>query len=89
MNTNLLGAIKMIYYFKSNTEKLLTEEKVLLLSKGSQKSLDLNPSQMSDLELNQLISTLAYLKSEENGFVAGNEVNDWLEAEKIVKSYIC
>jgi hypothetical protein len=54
----------------------------------SQNLIEKKPLKMSDHELHGLISTVAYLKSEGNGFVPGNELDDWLQAEKIVKSYI-
>jgi len=70
------------------TNILSPKVKTLLIEVESQKLIEQKFSHMSDNELHDLISTVAYLKSEDNGFMAGNEVGDWLEAEKIVKGYI-
>ena len=34
--------------------------------------------------LDQIIQEIAYLRAEKRGFVPGNELNDWLEAEQVV-----
>ena len=46
------------------------------------------PSGYSDQVISMLISEAAYYKSEKRGFTSGHEVEDWLEAEKEIKSYI-
>jgi hypothetical protein len=80
--------MKMISEIKFKNAIPSPLNKTPLLEENSQNFIELKPSNMSDHELHDLICTVAYLKSEENGFVPGKEVDNWLEAEKIVKSYI-
>jgi hypothetical protein len=56
--------------------------------KISKKSIQPKLGQIPDHELHKLISTEAYLIAEKRGFETGREMEDWLEAEKIVRSFI-
>jgi hypothetical protein len=80
--------MKMISELEFNNVIPFTQNKMLLQEEDSQNLIELKPLHMSDHELHELICTVAYLKSEGNGFVPGNELDDWLQAEKIVKNYI-
>jgi len=46
------------------------------------------PSTYSDQVISMLISEAAYYKAEKRGFTPGHKDEDWLEAEKEIKSYI-
>ena len=48
------------------------------------KPLTLVPHRLTAEERHRRISDLAYRKAEQRGFSAGNEVEDWLEAEREV-----
>jgi len=44
--------------------------------------LDCDPPVVEDLDRHERIAALAYAKAEQRGFEPGNELDDWLEAER-------
>ena len=56
--------------------------------KNSHEKISLLPSNPSEDVIRLLISQAAYYKAEERGFEPGHEEQDWLEAEKEIKSYL-
>jgi hypothetical protein len=40
-----------------------------------------SPPGMNESDLRQLIEQTAYFKAAQRGFIPGNEIQDWLEAE--------
>ncbi len=42
----------------------------------------------SDVDWNSRIATAAYFKAEARGFAPGNEIDDWVAAEKDLEDYM-
>lgn len=42
----------------------------------------------STTDRNQMISFAAYMRAEKRGFATGNEMNDWLDAEREVENFL-
>ncbi|MBL6987911.1 MAG: DUF2934 domain-containing protein [Methylobacter sp.] len=45
-----------------------------------------NKESINEHKFQKMITERAYCKSEKRGFVAGHELEDWLEAEKEIKN---
>lgn len=78
----------MITSIDTNSTNVSSTEKKPSPRNVTKKLIQSKLGQIPHHELHRLISTEAYLRAEKRGFEAGGELEDWLEAEKTVKSFI-
>jgi hypothetical protein len=78
----------MVTEKKIKSTKELTSEKKPTSRKKAVKITYPSIGHIPHEELHKLIAVEAYFRAEKRGFSQGYDLEDWLEAEKDVKSYV-